>query len=255
MKSSVALLLALLISPLSQADVKPVAPAEKPEPLVIGAMEKYPLNSLGVNVLREAYDQLKLTFIISEWPSPRSLELADLGKLDAEMGRIDAVESRYSHLRRVPVPLITLDIVAVTSTPELQNVPLNKIGQYHLGITRGMSLYNLMDQPVSAAEQPGTAGQLLRMVVNKRVDFALVPSSVARCWQETVAVPLYVVPDTLASFRIYHYLNRKHENLVQPLTQVLQQMEDSGRLDTIKERFMHSLVQEQASAPDGEKAH
>lgn len=229
----------LLLSPaLSKAEE---ASQQQAQPLMIGAVEKYPLNAIGVNVLREAYGALQHTFLLSEWPSPRSLELANMGRLDGELGRIAGIEKNYPNMVRIPVPLITLDIVAVTANEALQNTPLTQLAQYHLGISRGLRLYDQVDVPLDNAEQPGTTDQLLRMLLSERIEIALIPRTIAGQWQKSVNRPLYILPEPLASFRIYHYLNRSHSDMVAPLTSVLQTMEKNGRLQGIKETYLNSF--------------
>lgn len=203
----------------------------------VGAVEQYPLNGVIAEVMTEAYARAGLQFEISEWPSPRSVQLADQGILDAELGRIEGIGAIYPNLIKVPVLLMTFEIVAVTADPDLAGTPLAALNQYRLGISPGMPLYDQINLPTDEAFQPSTAQQLLRMTQARRVDFALIPVTLAQEWQQSSSKTLYILPGKLATFRIYHFINAKHADRLDALTRALQEIKDSGRIEALLRDF------------------
>ena len=208
----------------------------------IGAIEQYPLNGMGAQILSDAYQRAGLTFELSQWPSPRSLQLASQGELDGELGRIENIAATYPHLLKVPVPLLTFEIVAVTADPDLAHTAHSVLSQYRLGISPGMALYEQINLPTDEAFQPSTAQQLLRMTQARRVDFALIPALLAHEWQQSSSKPLYILPGNLATFRIYHFIHDKHADRLDALTQSLQQLRDSGELERIQREYFRQQM-------------
>ena len=214
------------------------ASAGRQQDFRIGGIEDYPLNPLAQTILTEAYRPLGITLQFSEWPSPRSLALTDSGQLDGEMGRIAGRQRDYPDIRQVNVPLITLNIVAVSTSPALQNIPWPYLGRYRIGISRGLLLYEKMPLDGGDTEDIATAERLLLMLRSDRLDLVLVPQLVAAVWQRQPGPPLYITPYPQGVFPVYHYVNKRHSDLIPALEQSLLQMQDSGRLLQLKEEFM-----------------
>lgn len=66
--------------------------------------------------MTEAYQQLGRTITVIEYPSARALDLANRGIVDGELGRAGLTQEKYGDLVKIPVPLLTLNMVAFTKS-------------------------------------------------------------------------------------------------------------------------------------------
>ncbi|GLQ30223.1 hypothetical protein [Litoribrevibacter albus] len=87
-----------------------------PEPLVFSTIPNNPYAPLGIDVMTEAYQQLGRTITVIEYPSARALDLANRGIVDGELGRAGLTQEKYGDLVKIPVPLLTLNMVAFTKS-------------------------------------------------------------------------------------------------------------------------------------------
>lgn len=196
--------------------------------LTIGGMSGFPLNAAGLEVLREAYAPLGYSLQVEEYPATRSLSIANNGQLDGEMGRITAVCDDYPNLVKVPYPLLQARMVAVTINPALKNTELKDLPRYRLGTYLGALINDHLKLPLRHTDQTRTLDQLQKMLESGRIDFAVTPDFMISRWQHSSDKPLYLLQEDLGAFDVYHYVHKRHQQLVPALSEQLQKLSAQG---------------------------
>ncbi|WP_430461759.1 substrate-binding periplasmic protein [Thalassolituus sp. LLYu03] len=227
----------------SSAAICPAVAAEHSQSsITVGAMSSFPMNDTGLAILRQLYQPLGYSVTLAEYPATRSLSLASAGELDGELARIAGIEHDYPHLLPVPVPLLNLHLVAVNTQQALARTPLTSLNEYHLGAYLGAMVYQRLNLAPGHLEQPRTTQQLHQMLVSGRIDFAIVPDTLAQRWLQQRAqsgkTRLYLLNESLGEFPVYHYLHERHAALIPALTQALRQLANNGELARLLDEFI-----------------
>lgn len=208
-------------------------PAQAAEPMpglrmVVSQMDDDPVLSVKAShIMREAYRRLGIELRSELLPRERALMSADSGETDGDLIRAAGIDARYINLVRVPEPVITFDAVAFTAGLKFTVDGWDSLRPYSLCIMRGMKI----------AEQ-GTEG-MQRLIANT-TDQAVLMLSAGRCqvavlghqvWldiERLQAGPLRALDPPIASVPLYHYVHRRHAELVPRLADALRAMRNDG---------------------------
>ena len=196
-----------------------------------------PATTVAEQILQEAYRRLGYRLVLHQLPGERTLMYANEGKMDGELYRKLGMEREYPNLRIVPVPLQTYEIVIFSHGTSFNVNGWESLRPYTLGFVRGIKIVQentrgMRIEPVPTmqlAMEKMMMGRTDLVLGNRASGLALIRSL------NLEGVTLLEPP--LASFPVYHYLNKKHEALVPELTRVLRQM----HADKTVERIQKSL--------------
>lgn len=195
--------------------------------IVVSAPAHHPLLPLGLKITQEMYAPLGMTVRMLEVPSARSLPFVDDGNADAELARVIGMEQQFTHLRRVPLPILNLYLVVVSRSPNVTLVELEHARTGYVVIQLGGKYVEKVSEkwrPVKV----NTMQQQLDLLANNRADYALIESL-----RPTLTLPaeladkLYQV--TLEQVPLYHYVHEKHQQLIPALTENVRHMIETGR--------------------------
>lgn len=189
-----------------------------------------PASTTAESIVGEAYRRLGITMQLERMPAERSLLSANNGEVDGELFRRAGIEQNYPNLVRVPVPLMTYEIVAFAKSgaPRPQLKDWQSLQSYKFSYVRGVKIIEqftvgMQGQPVT------TAVQAFAMLDRGRVDLVLANRNSGLAALQALGLGgVEVVEPPLASFSVFHFVHRKHERLVPGLTGVLQQLEREG---------------------------
>jgi polar amino acid transport system substrate-binding protein len=196
-----------------------------------------PAATVAELVLREAYRRLGRTLVVHQLPGERSLVYANDGKMDGELYRKLGLDRDYPNLVIVPVPLLTFELVIFTRGTSFVVNGWDSLRPYSLGFMRGNKIAQENTKGMKV-EQVSTMQQACEKLVMGRTDLVLGHRASGMAVVRSQKLEgITVLEPPLASFPVYHYLNRKHEALVPELTRVLKQMQ----ADRTIERLQKSL--------------
>jgi polar amino acid transport system substrate-binding protein len=227
-------LLTFLLLALSLARASFAEPEAKR--FVISIPAGSPLEEFARQELSEAYRHLGIDVTFTSVPSARSLEMANEGDSDADAGRTAEVGARFDNLVRVPSTIIELDYRAITRDQKLVVTGWDSL--------KGHRICSLLGDKLIESRTAGLDREMMRSLPS-----ALKMLQAGRCdvliasqfdWSEfdSIAPGKYCESDTpLVSVPIYHFVNRRHADLVPELTRIL----DSMHKDGTNERFLAPL--------------
>ena len=200
---------------------------------------------VGEQILKEAYQQLGVDIRVEEYPGERSLVAANTGKTDGELGRIQGMEKEYSNLVMVPVPLFELSVSAFSN----QAISINTVDdlkKYRIGFVGGTKVVEGMTADFPNRLRVGRPDQLFQMLLLGRIDVALdMTEDGLIVLQSDKYKTIKMISPKLVKANIYHYLNKKHADVLPAITKVMQTMLDNGTFKKEQDAFWAKSIPSQ----------
>ncbi|AWB65176.1 hypothetical protein C2869_01375 [Saccharobesus litoralis] len=226
------ILLWLVIIPTSYSQPHhPVPPqTSKISKLSIANVVAHTPENCAVVSLTKAYQALGIELEFIVLPSKRSIIASNNGLLDGETARIAGIEKKYPNLIPIPVAICRMETVAV-SKQTIKFKQIEDLTQYKMGIKNGALLHQKLFKGVEY--KPFVYNkQLINAVRKKQIDLAIMTKSKAESLINQYGYSqLTIQQPVLATTYLYHYLNKKHQHLVQKLTSELKKLEASGFIE------------------------
>ena len=132
----------------------------------------------------------------------------------------------------VPTPVNHLDLAVYSRAPEIATRSRAEIASMRIAYPRGAFVYSKYTKGMSTIEAQSMSAAI-DLVVNQRVDVALLPYVGAEQQFAAGVLRLHRWPQLWASEPSYLLLNRRHEALVPRLDAALQQMKREGLIEKI----------------------
>ncbi|MFZ6874383.1 substrate-binding periplasmic protein [Undibacterium sp. Di27W] len=197
-------------------------------------IEKDPATSVAEKIMEAAYRKLGMSFNIHYLPGERSLRSANNGEMDAELYRKLGMERDYPNLIIVPVPLLTYEIVIFTYGTNFVVTGWESLRPYTIGFVKGIKIIeqNTLGMKLEAAP---TMRQAFQKMLLGRSDIVVANRiSGLATLNELKQSDITVLMPPLATFPVFHYVNKKHEAMVPALTAVLQKMQKDKTIENIQ---------------------
>lgn len=204
--------------------------------------EQDPATIVATRVMTEAYRRVGLTLKVIGMPGERSLVSANEGVTDAELYRRAGIELNYSKLLMVPVPLLTYEVVAFSrsaSPPVIKG--WESLRPYRLGFIKGVKVIEERTAGMQV-DTVTTLQQAMAMLELGRTDLVLGNRLSGLAVLRALGFKgVQVLEPPLATFPVFHYLNRRHASWVEPLTTVLREMERERWIAAVHEEVLGGL--------------
>ncbi len=211
--------------------------------VVLSTSENSPIQDISVEVLSEAYQRLGYALDIRRVPNVRSLWLANSGQVDGEVSRIAGMEQEHEQLIRVPVAINRVEVAAfrINGAPGIER--WEDLAGLQLVCVKGS---RVVEKHLAAHKLPCQSvthfPQSILMLQKGRVQVAVIPRVNGLAAIKSLGASDIVVSDQiLAQEPLYHYLHRQHAALVPRLSEVLQEMAQSGRIEEIRSAYLERL--------------
>lgn len=191
------------------------------------------------DVLIELYRRVGITPNFVVLPSERGLRLVDSGEVDAEAARVLTIGLQYSHMLKVPTPMMTMHVSyyclkqAVCATfsektifaiPKGSDVLIQFCDTHRLNCLR---INN--DESGFKSLNAGVA------------DVFLAPDWIARVVMcNSVQRQFFYRKEPRLSQSVYHYVHKKHENLIPRLDAAMQGIVNEGVVARFSEFGLNS---------------
>ncbi|MES2049466.1 MAG: transporter substrate-binding domain-containing protein [Pseudomonadota bacterium] len=201
-------------------------------------LETDPATTIAERVVQEAYRRLGMKMVLSKVPGERSLFSVDHGQADGELYRKLGMERDYPNLRIVPVPLLTYEIVVFTMGTGFVINGWESLRPFTIGFVKGIKIIEQNTQDMKL-EPTATMRQAFLKMTLRRSDIVVANRSSGLAVLKEMKLPdVKIMEPPLATFPVFHYLHKKHEELVPKLTKVLQQMQKDKTIENIQKAVM-----------------
>lgn len=206
--------------------------------LTFSTGEKFPMTPVASAVLATAYQKLGIQLMIKKFPIRRSLMLANTGATDGELfrGKIDS--KHYPNLIKIPVSLATGRLMIFTKSANLQVDGWESLIDYRVGCHTDINEVKIHKNEFKSFKEMASNMRLFNMLARDRLDILILPYLVGvNELKKLNRSDIKMLSTPLEANKLYHYLHIKHRKLVPKITQVLQQMHDSGELGLIRKKI------------------
>lgn len=216
-------------------------PVRAERPLVFAVIDDVPSTPMAVAILEQAYGQLGVSIETLSVPSSRALMMANTGAIDGDLFRIAEVKNDFSNLIQVPYPLLRGRLDVITLDPNIKTWDTKALKGKRVGLRRGVIVAERTAAGMRQV-QVGSYLQLLRLLEHGRIDVALVSDiegaspAHSPAWQNA-----RTLEQPARHFTLHHYLTKTHADKVQPLSEALQAMDESGETAAIIERYRETV--------------
>jgi polar amino acid transport system substrate-binding protein len=197
--------------------------------LVVSHMVDDPVSAKVFPILREAYRKIGQDLSAAKMPRERAIVAADRGETDGDVMRIAGIDKLYPNLVQVPEPVTRFHIVAFTTGFSFKVDGWESLRPYSLCILRGMKA---AEQPTEGMQRmfANSNDQAILMLRSGRCEVAVLGHEVWPDIDRLQAGPLRAVEPPIVSIPLFHYVNRRHAELVPKLTEALQRMRADGTI-------------------------
>ena len=193
-----------------------------------------PATDIAARIMREANRRLGITLVVHKLPGERTLLYANSGKMDGELYRKLGMDRQYPNLLIVPVPLQTYEIVIFSRGTSFAVSGWESLRPYSLGFVRGIKIIQENTRGMRVEAVPTMSLAFEKMMMG-RTDLVLGNRASGMAVIKLMRIDgITVLEPELASFPVYHYLNKKYEGLVPRLATVLRQMQADKTIERIQ---------------------
>jgi len=199
------------------------------------------LAAASKQVLEQAYAQLGIEIETRAWPSERALVLSNYGDLDGEVIRISQVGKQYTNLIRVPVPVNYFDAMVFTKRSDIVVDGWESLKPLSVLMRIGSKYAEYGIQGPNVRKLPSYE-EVFQTLNNSRFDVAVSTRIIGT--QEVNKLGLkdvLMMEPPLQSYELFHFLHRKHENLVPDIEFVLKNMERQREIKRILQQYFDGL--------------
>ena len=199
------------------------------DPLVFGKPVDM-VATISSRVLEHAYRQIGIPIRFKELPAERSLVKANEGSLDGDVNRVGGIEKTYANLVKVPVPVNTVEHIVVTKNHNFTVDGWESLKPYSIAIRIGTKAVESGTAGFNAAAFP-TYEKIFKLLARDRYDISVVGRVTAMEYINRYQLNnLKFLEPPLARLPLYHYLHKKHLNVVEQITRSLQGMQQDGSI-------------------------
>lgn len=173
------------------------------------------------DTMRQAYRKLGYAISFEVMPPGRGLIESSSGKVDGEIVRLDIIESRLNSLLRVPVPIAKVSVHLFCIADVTCDESVLDSADNFVGVIAGDSLSPILLENKKVSTIPiKNAVSLEKMLRGGRLTYIL---SLMVEGEQFLMLPdeFGVSERPLASFTAYHYLHRKHVDLIPDVAESL----------------------------------
>lgn len=171
--------------------------------------------------------------------------MTNQGITSAHLGGISTIGDKFENLIRVPAPLIHFELAIYAKKGTLKgNNPITweTIKPYSIAYMRGLVVMeaNLEnDEQVEVTE----LNQLIPLLLKDRVELIAGSKDLIDGYFLASGVDSNEFEfHTLQPVSTFHYLNKQHSGLVEPLANVFKEMRSDGRLDVFQSEILAQLA-------------
>ncbi len=215
-----------------------------PSELVVASIRGSTDARVGEVVLREAYARLGVEVTFRSFDGAAALEASSTGEVDGELQRIDGIERQFPDLVQVPIPINYLQGTAFSIRYDFPATGWRSLQTYRIGIVRGIifAAQGTEGMEVTVAD---TYDELFGLLEQGRIDVAVTPriNGLEAVLKRPVGPsgPIVEMEGVLETLFLYHYLHRRHADLVPELSRVLKEMLLDGTIRRIRDDLYAEL--------------
>ena len=196
------------------------------------SLDQGPSAVMAQRILLEAYKQLGITLKFEALPNPRIAGGIDAGSIDGVDFRI--ADTRLGDLQKIGIPIAYEELVVFSTAKRFKVAGYHSLQDYSIGYLSGAKVFEdrLKGMRIDAAPN-------LESLFNKldagRTDIA-VDARASYCKAKKLGLnKVIILEPSLEKILAYHWLSKRHENLMPKVEAVLKKMKQDDVIKKIQD--------------------
>jgi polar amino acid transport system substrate-binding protein len=207
-----------------------VQASSSPPDIIVSNAEGNRLVGFIDRILTDAYRHVGATVEMRTYPVARSIEMANDGVADAEAWRGPGLDHDYPNLIQVPEPILTLEYRAYSLDKPFQGDSWTSLRDKRVCVNLGEKLIEARTRDLPRELTHGVEAAF-RMLKAGRCDLVLSNQFAWLTMDQYDLGRFCEGSAVIETIPLYHYVNRRHAELVPGLTTAFRALRDSGRLE------------------------
>lgn len=201
--------------------------------MVFSTIEGANITKTIIPILKRAYGELGIDAKFKFYPAPRGVMVSNSGLYDGETFRGMDFIKEETNLLPVMVVIGDVDWRVYSKKTQFKVQGFKSLAPYSVSSRRGILAADNILQFARVKHMLNTFEQSLLMLDAGRVDLAIIPERVARPLLEKTPLDVFSLSPSIRVDKLYHFLHKKHKNLIPKITEVLKKMEQNGDINRI----------------------
>ena len=205
--------------------------------VVASATDQSRVAAVSETIMVRAYAALGYKLNVLYLPGKQALYKSNHGETDAELVRIEAVGRKYPNLVQVPEALFDVRGMAFSWNNTMRFQSAQDLWGRRVGIVKGIQ----WAAKIAEGQSPKlteNVHHLFELLANRQIDIALEAQLTGQ--PELKHFPnrgLVMLLETPIQFPVFHFLNKKHHNLIAPLAEEIRNMKERGEINRIFQNY------------------
>ncbi|MBT8002974.1 MAG: transporter substrate-binding domain-containing protein [Rhodospirillales bacterium] len=189
-------------------------------------------------ITREAYKRIGIAVKIRKYPGERALRLANSGKVDGEVQRINGIAANYHNLIQVHPAINYIEGTVFTRTKNFDVKGWQSLRPYRIGYIRGIKFAERNTKNMDSSGV-GDYSRMFQMLGKGRFEIIVSPRLNGLYQMKQLGITgVRVLTPAIMRFDLFHYLHKKHSNLVPKISAVFAKMSETGELAKIRKHVI-----------------
>ncbi|MEP3430853.1 MAG: transporter substrate-binding domain-containing protein [Roseibium sp.] len=220
--------------------------------MIISTVENSIVAVFANSIISAAYKKLGIEVEIYETAGTRSLVLSSQGTVDGELMRIYQVGEKYPDLRRIEIPGFFVNGVVFVRDTDLDKLQIEDLPTKRVGHVVGVVQAERFTEGFADIWEAQNDDELFSLLSAGRLEAAVSNTISGLLAMRKLGLDnIKVMGEPFKVDQFYHYVHKKHEDLVPKLTTTLKNMYLSGEIDAIHHEVMTRLVKRFEPEADG----
>ncbi len=198
------------------------------KPMVFSTIEGGSVTPIVMSILTSAYAELGIDVEFKFYPPSRGVLVADAGLYDGEAFRGMDFIGEETNLLPVMVVIVEVDWWVYAKDIRFEVAGYKSLAPYSVSSRRGILAADNILQYARKKQMLNTFEQTLLTLNAGRVDLAIIPARVAFAILKDRPLDIYPLSPPIRVDKLYHFLHKRHKNLIPKITEVLKRMEKNG---------------------------
>ncbi len=183
-------------------------------------------------IVRTLYNKLGIELKIVKHPGNRVLLMANSAQVDGVLLRGTIIEGLAENLLRIPYPIALIKYSAFTKkSKQIKIDDWNSLSPYRIGVPRGIKLIEERTKNFNQIKNNNLLASF-KMLYLDRIDVTVLTELDGLYALKAMNLhnDIQKLEPALEVSPAYHFLHKKHSNLINKMTKLMKKMDESGEL-------------------------
>jgi polar amino acid transport system substrate-binding protein len=207
------------------------------EPLKFAQIANTPDQMVGPEILKVVYAKLGMPIEIVAVSGKRALMESSEGRLDGEVHRIVEIDSIYPSLLKIPTAINHIEATVFAKNIDYLPVGCASLEGKLIGIVRGVIYAELCIEGLNKMAIFPDSVSLMKSLDKNIVDYVVTARFNGLVQLKKLGInSIIALKPALSKKPLFHYLHKKHADLIPKVNSVIIAMAKSGELNLIRQK-------------------